>query len=93
MIGIWYTLRGNTPAHWHEHVQRPDGTAFWAAISRCGMHRVVPSVLADIEAWRAQHPDAPDFAAQWSCATCRKLRTQDALRRARAGEVDHGGGL
>jgi hypothetical protein len=79
--GTWHSIRGDRPAHWHEHVQREDGTTFWAALSRCGMQRVVPSVLSDIVAWHAQYPDAPWMDGAWRCRLCVMKRAVDRDKR------------
>jgi len=81
MKGRWYGLRGDRPAHWHEYVDRPDGTGFWAALSRCGMQKVVPSVLADIDAWHGRYPDAPEMDGRWRCRPCERNRALDVARR------------
>lgn len=70
MTGVWYSVRGDRPAHWHERITRADGTILWAALSRCGISKVVPSMLADKWARLTRDPDAPDFDGQWKCANC-----------------------
>jgi hypothetical protein len=70
MIGVWYSVRGDRPAHWHERITRSDGTILWAALSRCGISKVVPSMLADKWARLDRDPESPDFDGQWRCAKC-----------------------
>jgi hypothetical protein len=76
MLGIWYSVDGKGCEHWHEHIDRPDGTGFWAAISRCGMSSALPSLLKDKFNWRRENPKAPRIEGR-RCRSCERWKVAD----------------
>ena len=76
MRGLWAAKYGVW--HWHERIDKPDGTWFIAQISRCGIGKRSAQELSETRVQDLKYPDRPRIGGY--CVRCSRHYANDVRK-------------